>query len=134
MLSQSRYQDAPQKESLRFESRDSSNTIIFNPRNENEFRTISMLENATCVALFANAKDPMMSYLFQLLSQICDRNHKLIVVDVGLIPSLGITFGVTGPKIAKIHKCQIVDVFQKNLSLDNLRTFVHPPSHVRWRK
>jgi hypothetical protein len=139
MLRTSRYQDSHYDYCDLFPPRVSLNpdytTSVFFPRDDYEFRAFSTRENAFSIVLFAHHDDPRMAQLFELLLPFSNVEHKLIVVDVGSIPTLGQSYAITRPTIMKIFKQQMIEVFdQPNCSTLQLAKFINTATSVRFRK
>ena len=113
----------------------SNDIILFNPQTSDEFRQISMRENAVCIVLFGNSKDPRTHQILTILQPLCQSfNRKLINIDVAHLPDLGIMYNIDNIKVMKFSKCRILEIFEDCFSSEALSNFIHRKPHIRWRQ
>lgn len=125
------------RETLRFPSSTYLNTqrqrIVF-PLTVDEFDSFTLRENALSFAFFANKKDPEMDRILSILENVATNIHKLIVVDVGILPELGIKYEIKRPTLLKLYKGHVVRFFEQEFTYDCIRKFTSAPSTARWRQ
>jgi hypothetical protein len=98
-----------------------------------EFDTFTMRENALSLVFCANKEDPEMNRILKMLIPLSNNINKLVIVDVGLLPQLGIRFDIKFPTLFKLYKGKIVNLFTSEFTQDCLRKFVYIQSTARWR-
>jgi hypothetical protein len=97
---------------------------ILNPTNMNNFVPATALEFMNFVqrqlsvslVFFANRKDPCMTEIVKRIQPYVTNINKLIVVDVGKIPTLGQKYNITSPTFMKIFKGHVVRIYTGDLS------------------
>lgn len=111
-----------------------SDLIVFVPETINSFHTFTLRENALTLVFFANGKDPEMNQILNLVYPFLSKNNKLIIVDVGKIPDLGVKFQIHKPTLMKIYKGRVIQIFYDKFTHVCLDIFINKPKTLRWRK
>ena len=88
----------------------------FVPGTAQEFMNFVQRQLSVSLVLFANQKDPRMSEVIKLIKPYVTNINKLIIVDVGKIPSLGQKYNITSPTFMKIFKGHVVRIYTSDLS------------------
>lgn len=104
---------------------------VYVPKTKEDFMDFIQREYAVCLVFLGNSKDPTFQPILDKIKPFANSVNKLIIVDVGLIPSLGMKYDIKCPTLIKCFQGHLLRVYENAFTEYLIKKFAFATS--TWR-